>query len=56
MNQPLRNLIQSEFYLAKDILYLNHAAIAPWPNRTAEAVKNLPGKFSAEIKKLSTVD
>jgi selenocysteine lyase/cysteine desulfurase len=40
MNQPLRNLMQSEFYLASDIIYLNHAAIAPWPNRSAEAVKN----------------
>jgi len=51
MNQPLRNLIQSEFYLAKDILYLNHAAIAPWPNRTAEAVKNFAQENSLQGSK-----
>lgn len=38
MNQPLSSLIESEFCLASDILYLNHAAIAPWPKRSVEAV------------------
>ncbi|MEN8260355.1 MAG: aminotransferase class V-fold PLP-dependent enzyme [Pseudomonadota bacterium] len=28
-----------EFPLDDDIIYLNHAAVAPWPKRTAEAVK-----------------
>lgn len=28
----------SEFPLSDDIIYLNHAAVAPWPQRTAEAV------------------
>jgi len=28
----------SEFPLAPDLLYLNHAAVAPWPRRTAQAV------------------
>ncbi|MEW5755913.1 MAG: aminotransferase class V-fold PLP-dependent enzyme [Pseudomonadota bacterium] len=29
----------SEFPLDPEILYLNHAAVAPWPKRTAEAVQ-----------------
>lgn len=28
-----------EFPLSKDLIYLNHAAVAPWPKRTSEAVK-----------------
>ena len=28
-----------EFPLAKELIYLNHAAVAPWPKRTSEAVK-----------------
>jgi selenocysteine lyase/cysteine desulfurase len=40
MNQSLSHLIQSEFCLSSDIIYLNHAAIAPWPNRSVVAVKN----------------
>ena len=28
----------AEFPLRPDIIYLNHAAVAPWPHRTAEAV------------------
>lgn len=31
--------MHTEFPLDPDILYLNHAAVAPWPRRTAEAVK-----------------
>ena len=27
----------SEFPLAPDLLYLNHAAVVPWPRRTAQA-------------------
>jgi cysteine desulfurase/selenocysteine lyase len=38
MIQPISNLLHSEFCLASDILYLNHAAIAPWPKRSTEAV------------------
>lgn len=34
----------SEFQLADDIVYLNHAAVAPWPRRTVEAVQ----AFAAE--------
>lgn len=44
MNQSLDNLIQSEFCLSSDIIYLNHAAITPWPIRSVEAVK----KFAQE--------
>jgi len=28
-----------EFPLTQDLIYLNHAAVAPWPKRTSEAVK-----------------
>lgn len=36
---PIDNLIRSEFLLDPDIKYLNHAAVSPWPVRTANAVK-----------------
>jgi len=32
------NFLADEFPLANDISYLNHAAVAPWPKRTADAV------------------
>ena len=35
----------SEFDLSDDILYLNHAAIAPWPRRTVQAIQ----RFAAEL-------
>ncbi|MCB1758336.1 MAG: aminotransferase class V-fold PLP-dependent enzyme [Gammaproteobacteria bacterium] len=31
--------MNSEFSLSEDIIYLNHAAVAPWPARTARAVE-----------------
>ena len=31
--------MRSEFDLDTDLVYLNHAAVSPWPRRTAEAVK-----------------
>lgn len=31
--------MQSEFSLAPELIYLNHAGVAPWPRRTTEAVK-----------------
>lgn len=34
----------AEFPLRPEIVYLNHAAVAPWPRRTAEAVQ----RFAAE--------
>ena len=30
----------SEFPLQEDLIYLNHAAVSPWPKRTVDAVKN----------------
>lgn len=35
----LNDLIKTEFPQAGDLVYLNHAAVAPWPARTAAAVK-----------------
>ena len=32
-------MYESEFPLDDSIIYLNHAAVSPWPRRTAEAVK-----------------
>ena len=32
------NIIRNEFPQAAGLKYLNHAAVAPWPNRTREAV------------------
>lgn len=31
--------LQNEFPLDNDLVYVNHAAVAPWPLRTAEAIK-----------------
>ena len=33
------DILKQEFALDKDLIYLNHAAVAPWPRRTADAVK-----------------
>lgn len=33
------SLLIHEFPLVTDLIYLNHAAVSPWPRRTAEAVK-----------------
>jgi cysteine desulfurase/selenocysteine lyase len=35
----LEKLIADEFPLQPDLIYLNHAAVAPWPRRTAAAVQ-----------------
>ena len=40
----LDNIIKTEFQIDPDIHYLNHAAVSPWPIRTANAVK----KFADE--------
>ncbi len=37
-------MFDHEFRLADDICYLNHAAVAPWPQRTVDAVQ----RFAAE--------
>ena len=41
MDKPLLNLeqlIEQEFPVNKSLIHLNHAAVAPWPPRTTEAV------------------
>ena len=35
----MEELIRNEFPLDDKLIYLNHAAVAPWPRRTADAVK-----------------
>ena len=48
INTKISALLQAEF--AIDICYLNHAAIAPWPKRTVDAVQNFAdenAKFGA---------
>lgn len=35
----VEKLLAEEFPLEPGLIYLNHAAVAPWPRRTAEAVK-----------------
>ena len=37
-------MYESEFLLHEDVIYLNHAAVAPWPQRTVEAVKAFAGE------------
>jgi len=39
-SSALERLIAQEFTLRPDLIYLNHAAVAPWPRRTAVAVQN----------------
>ena len=35
---PDSNIWDNEFPLDPSLCYLNHAAVAPWPKRTADAV------------------
>ena len=37
--QSLKRLIEIEFPINRQITYLNHAGVGPWPARTAEAVR-----------------
>lgn len=39
--------IYSEFALQEDVVYLNHAAVSPWPSRTVEAVTRFAGQNGA---------
>jgi len=34
-----QSLIEREFPQDEELIYLNHAAVSPWPYRTSEAVK-----------------
>jgi selenocysteine lyase/cysteine desulfurase len=45
---PYESLIQEEFPQEKDLIYLNHAAVAPWPKRTMLAVQ----RFAVENTQL----
>ena len=50
-----------EFSLNEDIIYLNHAAVGPWPRRTAEAVKAFADENAAKgsldyLRWLATAD
>lgn len=38
-HDPSETLLADEFTLKPPWIYLNHAAVAPWPRRTAEAVR-----------------
>ncbi|UCH81132.1 MAG: aminotransferase class V-fold PLP-dependent enzyme [Nitrospiraceae bacterium] len=35
----IQNIIENEFNLRQNFIYLNHAAVSPWPLRTAKAVQ-----------------
>jgi len=35
----MQDIIQKEFNLRKDLIYLNHAGVSPWPVRTSKAVQ-----------------
>ncbi len=35
----IKILLKKEFPLQEDLIYLNHAAVSPWPKRTSDAVK-----------------
>jgi len=40
-------MYESEFPLHDSIIYLNHAAVSPWPQRTADAVKRFADENAA---------
>lgn len=46
----IQELAQQEFNLQDDLVYLNHAAVAPWPNRTRRAVE----QFARENNELGS--
>lgn len=41
-------LAADEFVLRDDLVYLNHAAVSPWPRRAAEAVQRFAAENAAE--------
>lgn len=45
---PNRMNIKHEFTLKDDLIYLNHAAIAPWPNRTRLAVQQFADENASQ--------
>lgn len=49
-NSPnaLNALLEREFPVEENLIYLNHAAVAPWPRRTAEAVKSFANECTTQ--------
>ncbi len=43
-----QQLLAEEFALQPDLVYLNHAAVAPWPQRTCRAVESFARENGAE--------
>ncbi len=48
----LDDLFEQEFPVEGNLLYLNHAAVSPWPGRTGEAVR----RFAAECVDMGARD
>ena len=48
----LIELFEQEFPVDSNLLYLNHAAVAPWPTRTGDAVR----RFAAECVDMGAHD
>ncbi len=48
----LSELFEQEFPIDSNLLYLNHAAVAPWPTRTGDAVR----RFAAECVDMGAHD
>jgi len=46
----LEQLLEQEFPITRSLIHLNHAAVAPWPTRTTEAVI----RFAQENNKVSS--
>jgi selenocysteine lyase/cysteine desulfurase len=44
----MKEIIENEFQLKKEIIYLNHAGVAPWPLRTARAVQRFAEENSIQ--------
>jgi hypothetical protein len=42
-------ILEKEFPHHEGLIYLNHAAVAPWPARTAQAVKEFAQETSITV-------
>ncbi len=51
-NNQIKQLIENEFNVNEDIQYLNHAAVSPWPTRTAQAIQ----EFAKENNTLGSLN
>lgn len=43
-SEDIDDLLEQEFPVEYSVLYLNHAAVAPWPLRTGDAVRRFAGE------------